>query len=161
MEPLSSPLSIEWQWASFDQLSTADLYAVLAQRQDVFVLEQQCLFQDIDGLDQLSHHLLAWQIREGVRVLAAYLRCVPPGIKYPEASIGRVMSARAARGSGIGRQLFSEGLHRTLATHPHHAIRISAQQYLENFYQGFGFVTCSEPYLEDGIWHVEMRRAAS
>ncbi len=157
----TEPATTEWQWANFAELSNADVYAVLAQRQDVFVVEQQCVFQDIDGIDQKSLHLLAWQTIAGVRTLAAYLRCVPPAVKYPEASIGRVMTARAARGSGLGKILFAEGVRRTALTWPDHAIRISGQQYLEAFYRGFGFVTCSDPYLEDGIWHVEMLRPAA
>lgn len=154
--------STEWQWCSFDGLSSADLYAILAQRQDVFVVEQNCVFQDIDGIDQQSHHLLAWQTSpSGTRVLAAYLRCVAPGIKYPECSLGRVMTARAARGSGLGKLLFAEGVRRAALTYPGCGVRISAQQYLEVFYQGFGFETCSAPYLEDDIWHVEMLRPGS
>ena len=159
--PAITPPATDWQWASFAELSSTDVYAILAQRQDVFVVEQQCVFQDIDGIDQISHHLLAWQATAGVRSLAAYLRCVPPGVKYPEASIGRVMTARAARGSGLGKLLFAQGVQRAASAWPEHAIRISAQQYLEAFYRGFGFATCSEAYLEDGIWHVEMLRPAA
>ena len=160
MKPLHPTSTTAWQWSSFADLSAADLYAILAQRQDVFVLEQQCLFQDIDGVDQHSYHLLAWQNRAGTRQLAAYLRCVPPRIKYLEASIGRVMTARFARGSGLGKQLFAEGVRRTTLEYPTQKIRISAQQYLEAFYSQFGFVTCSEPYLEDAMWHVAMIRSA-
>ena len=158
--PATAP-DTEWQWCTFDALSQADLYAILAQRQDVFVVEQNCVFQDIDGVDQQSHHLLAWQTNQScARVLAAYLRCIPPGIKYPECSLGRVMTARAARGSGLGKLLFAEGVRRTALTYPGGGIRISAQQYLEAFYQDFGFESCSAPYLEDDIWHVEMLRPA-
>ncbi|MDP9109748.1 MAG: GNAT family N-acetyltransferase [Pseudomonadota bacterium] len=148
--------STEWQWCHFDALDRAALYAILAQRQDVFVLEQTCLFQDIDGIDQQSWHLLAWQGDGAARRLAAYLRCVPPGLKFAEASIGRVLTARWARGSGLGKALFAQGVARTTALFPDSGIRISAQQYLEAFYASYGFVTCSAPYLEDGIWHVDM-----
>jgi ElaA protein len=156
--PVAVESAVEWQWSAFDELDTHALYAILAQRQDVFVLEQQCLFQDLDGIDQLSHHLLAWQMRDGRRVLSAYLRSVPPGINFAEASLGRVLCARAARGTGLGKRLFAEGVRRIVAQYPGQPVRIGAQQYLEQFYAGFGFQTCSQPYLEDAIWHVEMVR---
>ncbi|GAA4032890.1 GNAT family N-acetyltransferase [Actimicrobium antarcticum] len=149
----------EWQWADFDQLGNRDVYAMLALRQQVFVVEQACLFQDIDQADQPSRHLLAWQVHDGVRQLAAYLRCVPPGIKFAEASIGRVASAPWARGSGLGRELVAQGVQRTLLAFPAQGIRIGAQRYLEAFYASFGFVTCTAPYLEDGIWHIDMLHA--
>jgi ElaA protein len=149
-----------WQWATFDQLGVHQLYALLALRQEVFVVEQACLFQDIDGADQASWHLSGWQVHDGKPALVAYLRCVPPGSKYPEASIGRVVSAASARGIGLGRELLAQGLKHTLQVCPGQAIRLAAQQRLEQFYASFGFVTCSAPYLEDDIWHVDMRRPA-
>ena len=148
----------EWQWSAFDQLSVADLYQVLQQRQDVFILEQQCFYQDFDGLDQGAHHLLGWRQVDGKRELAAYLRCLAPGAKYTEMSLGRVLSSKAARGSGIGRALLEQGIAHAERQHPGHRIRIDAQRYLENFYASFGFVTFSEPYEEDGIIHVDMLR---
>jgi ElaA protein len=156
--PIPEHSTTQWQWSRFDQLGLHDLYALLALRQEVFVVEQACLFQDIDGADQASWHLLGWQVRDGQRTLAAYLRCLPPGVKYPEASIGRVVSAASARGTGLGRALFSEGLKHLLQVCPGQAIRLAAQQRLEGFYASFGFVTCSAAYLEDDILHVDMRR---
>lgn len=155
---LTSPDSaaIDWQWRPFDQLGVHDLYALLALRQAVFVVEQDCVFQDADDADQPSQHLLGWQVQDGQRRLVATLRCVPPGVKYAEVSIGRVACAQAARGTGLGRALFAEGLRLTRLAYPGQAIRIGAQQRLERFYAGFGFATCSTPYLEDDIWHVEM-----
>ena len=158
----SSPQrTTEWQWSSFAQLSAYDVYAVLALRQDVFVLEQECLFRDIDDIDLQSTHLLGWQLRDGQRRLVAYLRYVPAGIAYRDASLGRVACARAARGMGLGKQLFAEGIRHADQQHPADSLRISAQQYLETFYAGFGFTTLSAPYLEDGIWHVDMLRPAA
>ncbi|MDY7573243.1 GNAT family N-acetyltransferase [Actimicrobium sp. CCI2.3] len=157
---LPEHLATEWQWSTFDQLGVHHLYALLALRQDVFIVEQACLFQDIDGIDQASWHLLGWQVRDGKPALVAYLRCVPPGVKYPEAAIGRVVSAASVRGTGLGRELFAQGLARTLQVYPGQAIRLAAQQRLEPFYARFGFVTCSAAYLEDDIWHVDMLRAA-
>jgi len=149
---------IDWQLSSFNDLTPADLYEVLAQRQDVFILEQTCLYPDIDGLDPVAHHLLGWRTVDGRRRLAAYLRILGPGVKYAEMSLGRVITARDARGSGAGRALLAEGIACAERLHPGHRIRIGAQQYLETFYQGFGFETVSAPYDEDGIMHVDMLR---
>lgn len=149
---------IEWQWSAFADLSVADLYQVLQARQDVFILEQTCLFPDIDGHDLDAHHLLGWHMADGKRALAAYLRCKPPGVKYPELSLGRVLTAPAARGTGIGRELLAQGIAHAERQHPGYRIRIGAQQHLERFYGEFGFVTFSEPYDEDGIIHVDMLR---
>lgn len=148
----------EWQWSAFADLSVSDLYTVLQQRQDVFILEQTCFYNDFDGLDQGAHHLLGWREIGGKRQLAAYLRVLAPGAKYTEMSIGRVLTAKAARGSGIGRELLAQGIAHAERLHPGHRIRIGAQRYLEQFYTSFGFVTFSEPYDEDGIMHVDMLR---
>lgn len=148
----------EWQWSSFAELPNADLYEMLAQRQNVFVLEQQCLYPDLDGYDQDAWHLLGWRTIDGKRQLAACLRVIAPGVKYTEMSLGRVLSTTAARGTGIGRELLTEGIARAEQLYPGHRIRIGAQQYLESFYGSFGFKTVSEPYDEDGIMHVEMLR---
>jgi ElaA protein len=149
---------IEWQWRSFDELSNTELYEVLAERQKVFVLEQQCFYNDFDGLDTGAHHLLGWREADGRRELAAYLRCLAPGAKYQEMSLGRVLTTQAARGSGAGRELLARGIALAERQHPGHQIRIGAQQYLERFYQSFGFRTISAPYDEDGIMHVDMLR---
>jgi len=149
---------IEWQWRPFAQLTGADVYQMLARRQEVFILEQRCLYPDIDGFDLDAHHLLGWRMIDGQRRLAACLRCLAPGVKYPEMSLGRVLSAPEARGCGIGRELLAQGIAYAQQQYPGQRIRIGAQQYLERFYAGFGFATSSEPYDEDGIMHVEMLR---
>jgi ElaA protein len=149
---------IEWQWSGFADLTVAQLYEMLALRQQVFVLEQNCLYPDIDGLDPGAHHLLGWRSVDGRRELAACLRCLAPGAKYTEMSLGRVVTSPAARGTGLGRELVAEGIACAEKLHPGHAIRIGAQAHLEGFYAGFGFVTVSEPYDEDGIMHVDMLR---
>lgn len=149
---------IEWQWRSFHELTNVELYEVLAQRQQVFVLEQQCFYNDIDGLDIGAHHLLGWRSVDGRRELAAYLRVLAPGAKYDEMSIGRVLTTQAARGTGAGRELLARGIDCAERLHPGHRIKIGAQQYLEKFYQSFGFQTISEPYDEDGIMHIDMLR---
>jgi ElaA protein len=149
---------IEWQWRSFHELTNVELYEVLAQRQKVFVLEQQCFYNDFDGLDAGAHHLLGWQTTDGKRELVAYLRCLAPGAKYDEMSLGRVLTTMAARRTGAGRELLARGIEFAVRQHPGHRIRIGAQQYLEKFYQDFGFATISEPYDEDGIMHIDMLR---
>jgi ElaA protein len=149
---------IEWQRSSFADLTPAQLYEVLARRQQVFILEQTCLYPDMDGLDLEAHHLLGWRIENGKRELAAYLRILAPGAKYTEMSIGRVLTTPAARGSGAGRELLARGIEYAEHLHPGHRIKIGAQAYLEQFYQSFGFQTISEPYDEDGIMHIDMLR---
>jgi ElaA protein len=149
---------IEWQWLEFEDIPREDLYEVLRQRQEVFVLEQKCLYPDLDGYDQAARHLMAWHTAGGKRQLAAYLRCIAPGVKFPEMSLGRVLTAASARGSGIGRQLLEQGLRRAEALYPGHRCRIGAQLYLEKFYGSFGFARVSDPYDEDGIMHIDMLR---
>jgi ElaA protein len=155
---MTTPSSIDWQFSRFADLTPSDLYEVLAQRQNVFILEQTCLYPDIDGYDLDAHHLLGWRSVDGKRQLAAYLRVLAPGAKYDEMSIGRVLTTPFARGSGAGRSLLDEGIARAEALHPGHRIRIGAQQYLERFYGSFGFETVSAPYDEDGIMHIDMLR---
>ncbi|MFD2229156.1 GNAT family N-acetyltransferase [Alkalimarinus sediminis] len=148
---------IEWQWAAFGQLMTDELYQVLRLRQQVFIVEQTCIYEDIDGLDQDAWHLIGWRVDEGgSRTVAAYLRVLNPGVKYKEASIGRVMVSQAERGTGLGKALMRQAMtimNEKLLTR---SIRISAQQHLEAFYLEFGFKRVSEPYDEDGIPHIEM-----
>ncbi len=149
---------LNWQWAALHELDGAALYAVLAARQQVFVLEQQCLYADIDNEDQYARHLLGWSNDGGSRQLLAYLRCFAPGDKYPEAVLGRVLTVESARGKGLGRQLMAEGIRRVGQNFPGSAIRISAQWHLERFYGEFGFIKVSDSYLEDGIPHIAMLR---
>ena len=147
--------NLQWHWAPFDALSSADWYAVSAAREAVFIVEQKCPFLDADGADPHCWHLIG----KVDGALAAYARVVPPGVKYAEASIGRVLTTDAFRRGGYGQALMREAVTRTAALFPAHPIRIGAQRYLEKFYGGFGFQTVSEPYDEDGIMHVEMLRA--
>ncbi|MBN3563907.1 GNAT family N-acetyltransferase [Aliamphritea spongicola] len=145
-------VTTEWRWQTFTQLSNTELYEILALRQQVFVLEQTCLYADMDHKDQQCHHLSGWC--EGK--LQGYLRVVPPGLVYPEVALGRILTAESARGSGLGRQLVSRALDEVSLLYPGQSVRISAQLYLERFYAGFGFRTVSDPYDEDGIPHIEM-----
>jgi ElaA protein len=143
----------DWRFARFDELSPRDLYDILQLRTDVFVMEQDCVFQDMDGVDTDGWHLFA---RVDGRIVA-YCRFLGEGVKFAEPSIGRVVTAMPARGTGLGRLLMVEAIRRARALWPGRAIRIGAQQRLERFYRSLGFVTDSAPYDEDGIPHVEMR----
>jgi ElaA protein len=146
---------LAWTWARFEALSGREVHDLLALRSEVFVVEQNCVFQDVDGADLVSWHLLGRTVQGE---LAVYLRVVDAGVKFPEISIGRVVSSPRARGAGIGRVLMQEGLKRCLATHGPMPIRIGAQARLASFYQSLGFITVAEPYIEDGIPHLEMLR---
>lgn len=150
-----------WQFARFNDLPIADWYVASAARIAVFVLEQNCPFQDLDGADDKSWHLLGWDSVGGEKQLAAYCRIVDAGVKFAAPSIGRVITTEHYRRGGFGKQLMVEACLRHDAIYPNLANRIGAQARLENFYAGFGFVTDSAPYMEDGIAHVEMQRAAS
>lgn len=148
--------NIQWQCLLFDQLTAKQLYAILAARSEVFIVEQNCVYQDIDSIDLHCHHLIAWTEQSDQSELAAYLRIVPPGKVFTEASIGRVITSKFARGTGIGKQLLMRGIEETQELYPQDGLKIAAQQYLEKFYEGFGFKTVSSMYLEDGIPHIEM-----
>jgi ElaA protein len=145
-------MQINWQLKPFNQLSATELYQVLRLRSEVFVVEQNCVFLDMDNKDQACWHLLGWKSH----LLAASSRLVPPGIAYDEMSIGRVVSSPQARGEGIGRQLMVESIVQCYKLFGENNIRIGAQLYLENFYKSLGFKTDGEIYIEDGIPHVEM-----
>jgi ElaA protein len=141
-----------WTWSRFADLGVDNLYDAMALRCRVFVLEQGP-YLDPDGIDRLAWHLLG---RDDAGELQAYLRVVDPGVKYAEPSIGRVITAAAVRGTGLGRRLVAEGVARCTAAWPGQGIRISAQAHLERFYGGFGFVRVGDPYPEDNIPHLEM-----
>jgi ElaA protein len=146
---------MRWTTLPFAELSPFQLYDLLALRSAVFVVEQNCVFQDPDGLDSQAWHLLGHD-EDGA--LAAYARLLPPGVKAPEAVIGRVITSAAARGSGQGRQLMSQAVAGCERLWPSQPITLHAQARLEGFYASFGFVTVSAPYIEDGIPHIEMRK---
>lgn len=151
-------VQVKWHWSAFGGLSGAQVYAALALRSAVFVVEQACVFLDTDGHDAHAHHLLGFTDagQEVLPALIAYLRVLEPGHKYAEPSIGRVITAPSHRGIGLGRVLMLEGLRRTRATYPGQPIRIGAQERLRGFYLGLGFTVASPSYLEDGIPHIEM-----
>ena len=145
-------MELRWFDARFCELLPRQLYAIVQLRQRVFVVEQNCPYLDADGLDVVSRHVWA-EAASGL--IRAYLRIVPPGAKYPEVSIGRVVTSTDARGCGLGRMLMSRALELAGAA----PIRIAAQAHLQRFYRDFGFTSVGEVYEEDGIPHVEMFRA--
>lgn len=150
--------SIDWQCLRLRDMQPLAVHRMLRARQQVFVLEQNCVYLDADDGDEQAWHLAGWAADWH---LMACARIVDPGVKYPEASIGRVLTTTAARGTGLGRELLQRAIERATELHPATGLRISAQRYLTRFYGDFGFVVVGEPYLEDGIAHVEMFRAAS
>lgn len=145
---------IKWTIKKFDDLSVQELYTILRLRSEVFVVEQNCVFQDMDNKDQLSYHLMGWD--DGV--LIAYTRLIPPGIAYELCSIGRVITSQAARGSGIGKLLMEKSIEEAHRLFGNTSIKIGAQLYLKEFYNSLGFKQSSDIYLEDGIDHIEMIR---
>ena len=150
-------MSLQWSWHAFAALDPPLLYAILELRSRVFVVEQNCVFLDMDGADDRCEHLCGHS--EDGRLLA-YLRLVPPGLKFAEASIGRVVTDPGFRRQGLAREAMKLGIQRLGERFPGHACRIGAQQYAEPFYASLGFAATGKPYLEDGIVHTEMIRPA-
>ncbi len=147
---------LTWKYSSFSELSSIELYAILQLRNEVFVVEQNCVYQDADDKDPASFHLAGWDGRK----LVAYCRIVPPGISFLEASIGRVVTSPAYRNTGKGRELMTLAIAKTLEQYNCPKIIIGAQLYLKSFYESLGFVQISDTYLEDNIPHIEMRYPA-
>lgn len=145
-------MQLNWVYKTFDELDTKELYAILQLRSEVFIVEQNCVYLDVDGKDLKSTHLMAW---DGGN-LAAYTRLVPAGVSFAEASIGRVITSPRYRGLGIGVTLMEKSISRTLEIYNTNRIRIGAQLYLKKFYESLGFIAEGEEFLEDGIPHIEM-----
>ncbi len=145
---------MDWLVRSFEQLDRRWLYRAIQARQEVFTVEQQILCQDLDDLDFVARHVLAI---DGDR-LAAYARILGPGTRYAEPSIGRVLTSMSHRRTGLGVQLVQRCIDEILRDDPRQTIRISAQAYLQEFYGKFGFAAFGDPYIEDGIDHIAMRR---
>lgn len=144
--------ALAWQLCAFDELGVGQLYALLQLRSEVFVVEQHCAFQDLDGLDAGALHLSG----TANGVLLGYARCLPAGLKYEEASVGRVVTRASARGAGCGHVLIDRAIQSIGASWGAQPIRIGAQARLKPFYEGHGFCDMGLPYLEDGIEHIEM-----
>lgn len=143
---------LKWICKKFDELTPHELYKILRLRNEIFVVEQNCVFQDADNKDQFSYHFMG--IGEGE--LLAYTRLIPPGISYEEASIGRVVISIPERGKGTGRELMDLSILELYKIWGKQPICIGAQLYLKKFYESFGFQQSSAIYIEDGIDHIEM-----
>ena len=135
-------------------MTPSALYGILRLRSDVFVVEQQCVFLDLDNLDQQAYHLEG-KINDE---LVASARILPPGTPYQEPSIGRVVASPAWRRKGAGMALMQKAIEETLRLHGKVAIKIGAQLYLKAFYEKHGFVQSSDVYMEDAIPHIKMTR---
>jgi len=141
---------VDWYERAFHELTRDELYAILELRERVFVVEQSCAYQEVDGKDPVCRHV--WAVHGGE--IVAYLRIIPAGEKYDEVAIGRVIVAQRMRGTGLGKQLMKRGLAAAGAV----PVRLSAQAHLEKFYVDLGFRRVSDVYDEDGIPHIEMLR---
>jgi ElaA protein len=148
---------IIWSCLRFDELSTEDLYQILQLRAEIFVVEQDCAYQDVDDFDQEGLHVMGQLSDYDEAQLVSYSRLLPPGAKYEGASIGRVITKKSARGGGVGKALILNSLALCKEHWPGKVITISAQLYLQTFYSDLGFETDSEPYDEDGIPHIRMQ----
>lgn len=148
---------ITWRAVPFAALTTAELYEVLQLRTEVFVMEQAGIYQDMDGADHAAVHVLG---TAGGKLMA-YARCFPAGLKFAEASIGRVITRESVRGTGLGHELMRQAIACVVAQWGAQPLRIGAQARLEKFYLQHGFAKTGDPYIEDGIPHVEMLRPLS
>ncbi|MBT8262745.1 MAG: GNAT family N-acetyltransferase [Bacteroidia bacterium] len=137
---------------TFDSLSLKELHDLLQLRSEVFVVEQDCVYQDIDGKDEKALHVLGFS--NGT--LAAYTRCFAPGIYFKEAAIGRVVVSKHFRGKDYGHIIMKESLDAILKYYQTETVKVSAQTYLKGFYNAHGFESTGEEYLEDGIPHIAM-----
>lgn len=146
---------IQWQCKFFSELTNEELYKIIQLRLDVFVVEQNCSYQDCDGKDLESFHFTGWDGNN----LVAYTRLLPKGISYPDAaSIGRVIIARSARGQNLGKQLMTRSIDQIYILFGNVPLKISAQLYLKSFYESFSFVEKGDSYIEDSIEHIAMER---
>ena len=144
---------IQYQFKTFESLSIQELYAIMQVRNDVFVYEQHCYYQDLDDKDQACIHVL---VRNEQQKLVAYCRILPPGLTYPTHSIGRVLVISAYRKQQLGRALMQKTLDYILSTYGKVPLTIEAQLYLQAFYESLGFVRTSDVFDDAGIDHVEM-----
>lgn len=137
---------------AFYDLTLDELYQILKARVDVFVVEQNCPYKEVDGIDDQCLHLFTEESGQ----LTSYCRLIPPGVMYNEPSIGRILVQPNFRKQKLGRQLLTKAIETTKITFNRTDIKIHAQVYLSDFYRSFGFIPVSEEYLEDGILHVDM-----
>lgn len=148
-----SSTAITWQCKRFRDLSAGEMHSILALRAAVFVVEQKCPYQDPDYKDEYSLHVMGWSGGE----LVAVARILPQGVSYDEVSIGRVATAQSVRGTGLGMELMGKVMMYITEIFGDVPIRISAQSYLQKYYEKYGFRRSEkEEYMEDDIPHVDM-----
>jgi len=149
---------MDWTVKLFRHLDADELYDLLKLRVDVFVVEQNCAYPEIDERDRHpeTRHLIG---KNTAGQIVAYSRLLPPGLSFEQASLGRVVVAKNSRGQGISQDMLKIALEQMAGFWPGHIVRIGAQVYLRKFYESLGFTAISDPYLEDGIPHVDMDRA--
>jgi ElaA protein len=146
-------MSMKWITKPFDQLTVRELYGILQLRAKVFIVEQNCAYQDLDDTDKLSWHLYGEEDGE----IVAYARLIPQDIKYPEASIGRVVTDPSIRRKNMGRELMRQAITKCDELFNTKKITISAQCYLKKFYNELGFKEEGKEYEEDFIPHIKMK----
>ncbi len=145
---------LQWRCNFFQQLDNNTLYEIIKLRVDIFVVEQKCPYPELDGKDR--HHETLHLSAHDDEKLIAYARLLPPGLSYPETSIGRFAVGSSSRQQGIGSLLMTNCLNEANKAWPEHNIKISAQEYLQEFYEKFGFIKVSDRYFEDDIPHIAM-----
>ena len=152
-------LSLVWEVRQFNEFSICQLYEMLQLRVDVFVVEQQCAYPELDSYDQDENtkHLMG---RDADSQLLAYARLLPPNLNSSKVGIGRIVVKKNARGLGIGHQLMHRALEESQKEWASYGIRIAAQDYLQKFYEYYGFVRQSDVFLDHGIPHIEMLKDA-
>lgn len=148
---------VNWIIKRFAELTLDELYAILQLRNEVFIVEQTCVYNDTDGKDQPAWHLMAIEDDK----LVAYTRILSPGVSYSDPAIGRVVTSSSKRRSGLGRELMKRSIEACEKFFGKSSITLSAQVYLQSFYESFGFIVVGEEYLEDGIPHIKMSRKPS
>jgi ElaA protein len=143
---------MQFECKKFDDLTPKQFYEIIHLRNEVFVVEQNCVFQDADHKDEDAYHFMLWNDNE----LAGYTRLLAPGLAYEQMSIGRVVTSPKYRRKGIGKQLMEESIKACYRSFGQGSIKIGAQLYLKKFYESFDFLQVGEQYIEDGIPHIYM-----
>lgn len=142
---------MEWKLKKFDELTTEELYEILKLRVEIFVVEQDCAYQDLDDKDQCAYHLF---LEDGDEIIAV-LRILPENVAFDDMAIGRIVVRKSHRGQGIARAMMKMAMDFIVKDLGKRRIRLSGQAYLVDFYNGLGFKRVSDEYLEDGIPHFE------
>ncbi|SEN83690.1 ElaA protein [Amphibacillus marinus] len=143
---------LKWKMKKFTEFTTLEWYQIAKLRVDTFIVEQKCTYRDLDDYDQVSTHIFLQKNDQ----IVAYMRLIPSGNYYQEASLGRVIVKESERGFGYGRELLDKGVHHLTEQMGEQVVRIQAESYLKDLYESYGFQVISEPYLEFNIWHVDM-----